>query len=74
MRLRDRGGTNAIPLNRRVAAKLYDFFNSAAFCGPVGVHNRSRMLLGLIVNLADHQKTGRYDILPGGTEEVESWS
>ena len=37
MRLRDRGDTNAIPLNRWVAAILYNFFNSAAFCGPVGV-------------------------------------
>jgi len=32
------------------------------------------MLLALIVNFVDRQKTGRYDILPGGTEEVESWS
>lgn len=35
MRLRDRGGTNVIPLDRRMHWALYRFFNSAAFCGPV---------------------------------------
>lgn len=41
MRLRDRGGTNAIPLTYRVSTRLYKFFNTAAFCGPVGDQYRS---------------------------------
>lgn len=36
MRLRDRWGTNAIPLTHQVAEALYNFFNTAASCGPVG--------------------------------------
>ncbi|KAF9789827.1 hypothetical protein BJ322DRAFT_560228 [Thelephora terrestris] len=34
MRLRDRGGTNEIPLDRRMCKELYGFFHNAAFCGP----------------------------------------
>lgn len=35
MRLRDRGGTNTIPLTSRVAESLYRFFEDAALYGPV---------------------------------------
>ena len=41
MRLRDRGGSNAIPLSCWLAVTLYNFFHKAAFFGPVGVQCHS---------------------------------
>lgn len=41
MRLRDRGDTNAIPLNRQMARALSMFFYGTALYGPVGDQHRS---------------------------------
>lgn len=74
MRLRDRGGANAIPLSSWLAVALYNFFHNAAFFGPVGVQCHSLAGFGLIVDSADHQETGGYDFLQGGTAQVVYWS
>ena len=65
MRLRDRGGSNAIPLGRRTCTALYKFFNSAAFHGPVGNLSRMLPIFVLIATFVDRQETGRYDVFSG---------
>ena len=41
MRLRDRGGTNAIPVTHEISTSLHKLFNSAAYYGLVGDQSRS---------------------------------